>query len=327
MACFDVFNGDADGICALQQLRLRDPRPDAVLITGVKRDISLLGKIQDVENSKITVLDISMAVNHGPLLALLAQGNTIFYADHHFSGDIPASSALEIHIDPTPRTCTSLIIDKLLDGRYRSWAVVGAFGDNLDEAAMEAAKSLRLSNKQIDALRETGILLNYNGYGADIDDLFYPPDQLYQHVHPFTDPLQFHATSSILPALREGYKNDMERAEAAVPTQQDSAGRVFQLPDSPWARRVAGVFSNTLARREPDFAHALLTQNVDGSLRVSVRAPLSKRYGADELCRQFPTGGGRAAAAGINTLPAELKNNFLTAFSRQFSIYKETLNN
>ena len=38
MNFFDVFNGDADGICALIQLRLAEPR-DTTLITGVKRDI------------------------------------------------------------------------------------------------------------------------------------------------------------------------------------------------------------------------------------------------------------------------------------------------
>ena len=35
MADFDVFNGDADGICALVQLRQVEPR-DSKLITGVK---------------------------------------------------------------------------------------------------------------------------------------------------------------------------------------------------------------------------------------------------------------------------------------------------
>ena len=41
MARYDVFNGDADGICALLQLRLAAPA-DSTLITGVKRDIDLL---------------------------------------------------------------------------------------------------------------------------------------------------------------------------------------------------------------------------------------------------------------------------------------------
>jgi hypothetical protein len=44
---------------------------------------------------------------------------------------------------------------------------------------------------------------------------------------------------------------------------------------------------------------------VQGGYTVSVRAPLTRRTGADALCRQFPTGGGRAAAAGINRLPPE----------------------
>jgi len=44
MRDFDVFNGDADGICALHQLRLAEPRA-ADLITGVKRDIALLKRV------------------------------------------------------------------------------------------------------------------------------------------------------------------------------------------------------------------------------------------------------------------------------------------
>jgi len=37
---------------------------------------------------------------------------------------------------------------------------------------------------------------------------------------------------------------------------------------------------------------------------VSVRAPLGDERDADAICRQFATGVGRAAAAGINNLPA-----------------------
>ncbi|MGB0765140.1 MAG: DHH family phosphoesterase, partial [Luminiphilus sp.] len=44
MTHFDVFNGDADGICALLQLRQADARPSQ-LVTGVKRDISLLERV------------------------------------------------------------------------------------------------------------------------------------------------------------------------------------------------------------------------------------------------------------------------------------------
>jgi hypothetical protein len=73
-----------------------------------------------------------------------------------------------------------------------------------------------------------------------------------------------------------------------------------------------------LAREKPDMAHGLIIKNNDGTFRISVRAPLNNRTGADELCRAFPTGGGRAAAAGINSLPHDQLDHFHDAFFRQF---------
>ena len=81
-----------------------------------------------------------------------------------------------------------------------------------------------------------------------------------------------------------------------------------------WARRVSGVFANDLARLQPTRAHALLTRSPKGGFVVSVRAPLNHRTGADELCRQFETGGGRKAAAGINHLPEAAIPAFAQAF-------------
>jgi len=319
MKYFDVFNGDADGICSLHQLRLNDSRPKASLITGVKRDISLLTKIDDVRDSTITVLDVSLDRNRDSLTKLLSQGNDIHYIDHHFSGPIPDSEKIKVHIDPQPMTCTSVIVDSLLQGQYRTWAIAGAFGDNLDETALELAATLNLDEKKIEKLKEIGVLLNYNGYGATLDDLFFPPDDLYRQVHEYKDPFEFYAGSQAMEILRSGYHDDMTRALASEPVLEESQGRIYQLSGESWARRVVGVFSNTLAREQPDLAHGLIIPNSDGTLRISVRAPLSNRIGADVLCRQFPTGGGRAAAAGINNLPPELSNAFLNAFLEQFS--------
>ena len=44
MQRIDVFNGDADGICALHQLRLAEPA-ESVLVTGPKRDIALVERV------------------------------------------------------------------------------------------------------------------------------------------------------------------------------------------------------------------------------------------------------------------------------------------
>jgi hypothetical protein len=62
-----------------------------------------------------------------------------------------------------------------------------------------------------------------------------------------------------------------------------------------------------------------VTASADGSYLVSIRAPLNNRTGADELARQFPTGGGRKAAAGINALPENQLNEFLNAIAEFWS--------
>jgi hypothetical protein len=314
----DVFNGDADGICALHQLRLLQPR-DSRLITGVKRDIKLLQSILDIENADITVLDISMDSNSASLLALLENNNHITYFDHHFAGDIPDSKNLFAVIDPSPVVCTSSLVDQHIKGRFRPWAVCAAFGDNLHQTASKLAQDLLLSAKQLAQLRELGELLNYNGYGEKLEDLHFHPAELYRAIQPFENPLTFYEESPVLATLKQGFSDDMANAQAQLPMHESSVSRVFSFPSEPWSKRVAGVFSNAIAREQPDRAHALLADNGDDSYLVSVRAPLRNPMGADELCRQFDTGGGRQAAAGINRLPQDQVDSFLTLMESQFA--------
>ncbi len=316
---YDVFNGDADGICALHQLRLQEPRPDAALVTGVKRDIKLLDKICDVRNSKVTVLDISLDSNRASLTRLLAQNNQITYIDHHFAGDIPATEQLISHIDTTPTICTALIVDRLLKGKYRGWAIAAAFGDNFHESARQAGKEISLSENELSSLQELGELLNYNGYGAEISDLHFSPDILYAALKPYSDPFDFLSTSQDLHTLRAGYEEDMTLAMEQKVLEPTKNNRVYSFPNAPWARRVSGVFSNLKAREKETAAHALIVENDDATLRISVRAPLSRREHADTLCRSFPTGGGRSAAAGINNLPPEMLDDFLKRFHTTFT--------
>ena len=70
MATIDVFNGDADGICALTQLRNATPA-DSVLVTGVKRDIALLEKVDARAGDQVTVLDVSLDKNREGLRKVL----------------------------------------------------------------------------------------------------------------------------------------------------------------------------------------------------------------------------------------------------------------
>ena len=75
---------------------------------------------------------------------------------------------------------------------------------------------------------------------------------------------------------------------------------------------------NDLAQRYPDRAHALLVDMGDDHWRVSVRSPYNRKEGADELCRQFDSGGGRKAAAGINALPGDELPQFIDRFNAQY---------
>ncbi|MGB1292998.1 MAG: DHH family phosphoesterase, partial [Pseudoalteromonas sp.] len=90
---YDVFNGDADGIIALLQLQLANPT-DTIKVTGVKRDIQLLKKINPEPGDCIRVLDISMEKNMDALHDALTAGAKVMYVDHHKAGEIPKHANL-----------------------------------------------------------------------------------------------------------------------------------------------------------------------------------------------------------------------------------------
>ena len=315
MIHFDVFNGDADGICALTQLRNAEPR-EAELITGVKRDINLLDKVEAEAGSLVTVLDVSLDTNRAGLERALGAGAEVFYCDHHFAGDIPQHDRLQAVINTAPDVCTSILVNEHLKGAFREWAVVGAFGDNLQDSARRIARPLGLDEARLQQLENLGIYINYNGYGSKLADLHFEPAELFLFMSPYASPFDFmHDGRAHFGKLEQGYKQDMATAESLAPEYKDNAVAVFMMPDEPWARRVSGVYSNDLANNDPDRAHAVLTTKANGCYLVSVRAPLNNKTGADELCMKFPTGGGRKAAAGVNDLPGEMLREFIDTFA------------
>ena len=312
--CFDVFNGDADGICALHMLRLAEPR-EVELVTGVKRDIALLDRVAVQPGDMVTVLDISLDKNRAALLDVLAAGAAVDYFDHHFAGEIPEHAGLRCHINTAATICTGLIVHGHLQGRFAPWAVVAAFGDNMDEAALALGHGVGLSDSELETLKTLGVCLNYNGYGESVADLLFHPADLYREIQPWEDPLAMVAEAPTYQVLREGYARDMAQAWQLSPQAHSEQGAVYVLPDAPWSRRVSGVFGNALTQRYPERAHAVLTRRGEGGYTVSVRAALNRRDGADALCRQFEGGGGRKAAAGINHLAEAELERFLGLFS------------
>ena len=313
---YDIFNGDADGICALHQLRLDAPRASE-LVTGVKRDIRLLDRIEADAGDELTVLDISMKENAAALDRVLAAGGRVRYFDHHAAGVIPKHPLLEAHIDTSPDVCTSLLVDKDLSGKYRMWAVVAAFGDNLVSAALGAAQPLRLDRTELARLHELGDCLNYNAYGESLDDLHYQPADLYRTLSRYRDPRHFIFDEPVFNVLKSAYADDLYRAQQIEPQDSTASAAIYILPDAAWARRVNGLYGNRLAQAHPRRAHAILVGKGTGFV-VSVRASTERPRGAGALCEQFESGGGREAAGGINYLPATDLDRFIAAFQRAF---------
>ena len=313
---YDIFNGDADGLCALQQLRLEEPRT-AELVTGVKRDLRLVERVDAQAGDELTVLDVNFQDNAAAVQRALDRGARCRYFDHHTPGSIPEHANFKAYIDTAPDVCTSLLVDRYLSARQRLWAIVGAFGDNLVDAAIRAAQPLGLDHVELARLHELGECLNYNAYGDSLDDLHYPPAELHRTMAPYRDPRHFIYDEPVFDVLRHAYVEDLSRAEEVAPEVDGPGYAAYVLPDAAWSRRVSGTYGNRLAQRDPQRAHAVLVARGDDYV-VSVRAPVARPAGASALCKQFATGGGREGAGGINRLPAADFDRFIAAFAAAY---------
>jgi hypothetical protein len=325
MTCIYAFNGDADGLCAVQQLRLFAAEAGTAvggetLVTGVKRDIALLERVHGAAGDLCTVLDVSLDANRAGLLALLDAGVSVRYFDHHFAGEVPKHPRLEAHIDLDAKACTSILVDRHLGGRFRAWAVVGAYGDSLVDEARGLAHQAGLAPKAAQRLAELGVTINYNAYGETIADLHVPPAELAAEMVQYRDPLKFAARSPTFERLAYGFREDMALARRLEPSQKVPGAITFELPDAAWARRCSGTLANDLAKAHVGCALAIVSKKTGDGYLVSLRVPDSAAISAETFCRRFPTGGGRRTAAGINHLPSEELDSFKIAFEEQFRI-------
>jgi len=315
MRYIDVFNGDADGMCALHQLRLADP-VESELVTGLKREIDLLDRIQADPQCLVTVLDLSLDRNRAALLRVLAQGADVQYFDHHIAHDIPVHVRLRARIDSSADACTSTLVNEHLGGRFCLWAIVAAFGDGLSATAQRLAQQVMLNKDQQSKLCRLGESLNYNAYGEDEADLVIHPRELYAIVHRYIDPFVLYESEPIVRTLLDGMDKDLQSARQIAPIYQDANCCVLRLPDAAWCRRVIGTLANRLARSDAQRTYAIARAGDDATLRLSLRVAraIIPQPGddADALCRPFG-GGGRAGAAGIDRLPVERLEEFLEA--------------
>ena len=319
---FDLFNGDADGIFSLLQLRQVDPRPEAALITGVKRDTQLFARIADKVKTgdRICALDIGMNRNRPDLRQVLETEAEVFFCDHHAAGEIPHSPHLKLIADDSPDTCTASLIDSYLEGAKAAWAVCGAYGDNFQALAGRIARDRQITFP-LNQLRELGELVNYNAYGSTVEDLHFHPAELYKILLAYPDPMGFlEDAPEALETLRNGYRSDWDITEQAREIDISNEGQILSLPACPASNRISGLFANALVDEDPDVAFAILT-HLDpdiGGYRISIRAPIARQtQGADEFAKLYG-GGGRAEAAGIDHLRENQMDSFIAAFQATF---------
>lgn len=317
MTCYDVFNGDADGIASLLQLRLAHPA-DARLVTGPKRDIRLVERVAAVAGDDVTVLDVALAANRAAVERLLAAGVRVEYFDHHDTGPGPLPAGLVAHLDRAPDVCTGILVDRHLGGTQRIWAVVAAFGDNLPEQAQALAGPLALDASDLAQLAALADVLTYNTYADRLDDAIVAPDVLFQTLLAARDPLRFVRDDAVFARIDAARRRDLAAAASLEPAYRRPGAHVYILPDAAWTRRIRGIFGNEVARREPTLAHAVLSRGDHGEFVVSVRAPRAQPTGADVLCRAFATGNGRSAAAGIQRLASADLDRFVACLDRAY---------
>src|SRR5207237_10939015 len=138
------------------------------------------------------------------------------------------------------RVCTGRLVDRYLEGRFRTWAVTGAFGDSLGEEARALAAIAGLAPAAADRLAALGVAINYNAYGETIADLHVPPAELAEEMLRYPDPLRFADESPTFRRLASGFLEDMEQARRLSPARKGPGAVVIVLPDAAWARRVSG---------------------------------------------------------------------------------------
>lgn len=269
-----AYNGDADGICSMVQWGLVYGI-EGQRVTGVKRDIELLERVNPNLNDEIIVMDISLARNHARAVELSTQGFDITWFDHHLAGD--PIDAIATHIDTSSDVCTARIVEKYL-GVESDWAQVALHGDGLSPHSSKPE------------FKELGELLNYNGYGADLSDLHFHPDDLLLLCLQAKTPQNFMDTQAFM-TLKNGFESDLSNAKNIEPSNG-----YYLLPNEAWARRVVGVMAHRINERG-DGPHVIAIDKGE-TLQVSIRGS----EGIGELCKMFG-GGGRATAGGIDALP------------------------
>jgi hypothetical protein len=270
----------------------------------------------DVKDSVFTVFDISLLSNADYMKPILSNGNSIKWFDHHEPGETELGDNFSIKVDADPNCCTNTLVDEYLNGLYRPWTICGMYGDNLHEQADKFNPCFDEST--MSQLKEVGETLNYNGYGNEELDLTVHPKDVYLDLKDYESPFEYRKKSESYNKIYTQMKSDEAELGSSEILHESETGKVILLPNTRASIRYSGIYSNQQTTDNPDKAFAILTSVDGGNYRISIRSPKTNPHGASKLALQFPTGGGREKAAGVNELPKSELNNFIEKFEEVY---------
>lgn len=311
--CF--FNGDADGICSALQF-LMSGHEIKNFVTGPKRSHDLIQVSQvELSNLNIVACDIELDKNFSHVLTALQNSCLIKWFDHHGSQDIENKLCeyknFISYIDTSRDTNTSLIVFNYIKNiKLIKWVIVGLFGDNIRNTALNYCHRLNLSEDEIYQLSEIGELINYNSYGENIESLLINPIEILNELKNFEEPILFYNEAQIIHSIKKQYLEDFETAKNYLTNNSN----IILLPNANWSRRIYGIFGNWLLRTNKNCIFAILVEFDQEHYMVSIRSSSDKLLDVGSFCRKFETGGGRKIAGGINKLPKSQFQNFEREF-------------
>jgi len=114
----------------------------------------LLQQIPCAERADLTVPDISVEAPVEQQRYVLAARGSNEYFDHHSASQAFEHPCLRLHWDGAPEACTSILVDRHLQGRFRKWAIVAAFGDNLPASARVLAATIGMDPLRVEVLEQ-----------------------------------------------------------------------------------------------------------------------------------------------------------------------------
>ena len=241
----------------------------SIVFTGIKRDIECCRQSRPGLMTRSPCSTSRSAQQRGASAAARSRGRR-HVVRPSLARAHPVHDGFAPHIDTDPETCTSLLVDRHLKGRFRLWAIAAAYGDNLAASAERLADAVPLSPPQRAQLRMLGEAVNYNAYGDSEADVRI-------HRRRCTAGSLTTTTRSRPSRMHRSCVNSTHCAALTRPRAQSTAAqgraqRRDRCPTHPGAVASRGR-SPTSSRCAIRSAHAVLKELANGGYAVSIRAP------------------------------------------------------